>query len=333
MICLCIDPIVDTKFTCCACGKKYKPPKKSGIRINFIGWYGMGNIGDDAFQSVFQQAFSGHELIFSQKPDPTAEAYILGGGGVVDHGYFDGLEQVGAKPVYAVGVDIPLDGPRYDLIKRTPFRKILVRSKEYFWLGREQGLKNISYMPDLAFWFNPPERSAPTGKIKLGVSLTEHLLKDQEHIQDHISRVLSRKRDHLEIVFLVFKKEDENIINKVMERGSFACKVLKPNTPEMMLDRMSELGALLTMRFHGAVFANVCRVPFLSLSTPGKHSLFCEQEELHDSFLDFRDVNEYKLLAALNRMVTFKMRGTPHKNHEMVRRELNSIRFEIERLV
>lgn len=332
MICLCKDPLVDMKLTCCACGNPYKSPKKTGIKINFIGWYGMKNIGDESFKSVFQQAFSGHDLIFSQKPEASVDVYILGGGGVVDFGYFDGLEKANGRPMYAVGVDIPLSGDRYDLVKKTPFRKILIRSKEYFWIAREQGLKNIAYMPDLAFWYTPPERKAPSGKLKLGVSLTEHLLNSEEHIQDHISRVLYRKKDQLEIIFVVFKPEDETMIQKVISRRPFSCKVLKPETPEQMLDRISELDALLTMRFHGAVFANVCRVPFISLSTPGKHSLLCEQEELQDSFLDFRDVNEYKLLSALNRMLTFKMRGTPHKNYDAVRKELDLIRFEIERL-
>lgn len=331
MICLCLDPIIDTNFVCCACGNKYKPPRKSGVRVNFIGWYGMRNIGDDSFQSVFEQAFKGHELTFTQKPDPLAEVHILGGGGVVDFGYFDGLDS--KKPCYAVGIDIPLNGPRYDLLQRIPFRKILVRSKEYFWIAREQGLKNIRYMPDLAFWFSPPERVAPFGKIKLGVSLTSHLLESETHVQEHISRVLHRKKDLHDIVFLVFKPEDERMIEKVINLNPFPCRVVKPETPEQMLEVVSELGVLLTMRFHGAVFANVCRVPFLSMSAPGKHSLFCEQEDLHDSFLDFRDVNEYKLLSALNRMASFKMRGTPHKNHELVRRELALIRHEIERLV
>jgi polysaccharide pyruvyl transferase WcaK-like protein len=292
----------------------------------------MKNIGDDSFRSVFEQAFNGHELTFTHKPDPLAEVHILGGGGVVDFGYFDGLAG-SKKPLYAVGVDIPLNGPRYDLLKRTPFRKILVRSKEYFWLAREQGLKNISYMPDLAFWFSPPERALASGKTKLGVSLTENLLEPNPHIQGHISRVLHRKKDLHDIVFLVFKPEDERVIEKVISLNPLPCEIVKPETPEQMLERVSELGLMLTMRFHGAVFANVCRVPFLGLSTPGKHSVFCEQEDLHDSFLDFRDVNEYKLLAALNRMSSFKMRGTPHKNHELVRRELALIRHEIERLV
>lgn len=300
-------------------------------RINFIGWYGMNNIGDDSFEVVFREAFSGHELIFTQVPDKTADAFLLGGGGVVDFGYFDGLAQVKEKPIYAVGVDIPLSGDRYRLVTDTPFRKILVRSKEYFWLGREQGIKNIAYMPDLAFWFESPERKT-SNKPKLGVSLTQHLLSSETHVQDHLGRVLSRKKDLWDIVFLVFKPEDRAIIETVARKHSIPCRIESPKTPQEMLVEISQLNALLTIRFHGAIFANVCKVPFISLSTPGKHSLFCEQEDLHDSFIDFRDVNEYKLLTALNKMMSSIERGNPHRNREIVRTELGLIRAEIESL-
>lgn len=308
------------------------------MKINFIGWYGEKNIGDDSFQTVFSGAFSGHDLVFSQKPDLSADAFILGGGGVIDYGYFDGLEKIGDKPLYAAGVDIPLSGARYDdLILKFPFRKILVRSKEYCWLARSQGLTNVSFMPDLAFWMEPPvsRRSFPP---KLGVSLMKHLLDDEDHLQEHIMRVLELRKDTFDIYFLVFKDHDEDMISKVLSKGSIPCKVLKPKTPDEMLKIIADLNVLLTMRFHGAVFANICKVPFISLSNTGKHSIFCEQENLHDSFLDIRDLNPYKLMAALERMLAASARdsfsrGKPELNRELVVKELGMIREEIEGLV
>jgi polysaccharide pyruvyl transferase WcaK-like protein len=309
------------------------------MKINLIGWYGKGNIGDDSFQSVFSGAFAGHELVFSQRPDLSADAFILGGGGVIDYGYFDGLEKIGEKPLYAVGVDIPLSGPKYDdLILKFPFRKILVRSKEYCWLARSQGLTNVFFMPDLAFWMDPPKKAKSNFPPKLGVSLMNHLLENEDHLQEHIMRVLEMRKDTFDISFLVFKDSDEDMISKVLSKGSVPCQVLKPKTPEEMLNIISDLNVLLTMRFHGAVFANICKIPFISLSNPGKHSIFCEQENIHDSFLDIRDLNPYKLMTALERMLAASARdsfprGKPDVNRELVKAELSMIRQEIESLI
>lgn len=302
------------------------------MKINFIGWYGEGNLGDDSFQLVFSEAFSGHEQVFSQKPDLSCDAFILGGGGVIDAGYFDGLSKIGNKPLYAIGVDIPLCGERYSLLLNHAFKKILVRSKEYFWLAREQGLLNVSFIPDIAFWISPVTKKDSHVKPQLGVSLMNHLLKGETHLQDHIMRVLDRKGDLVDITFLAFKKIDLDMINDVLSRRSIPCKVIAPQTPEEMISHISGLDVLLTMRFHGAVFANICKVPFISLSVPGKHSIFCEQEDLHDSFLDIRDLNEYKLLSRLNKMLSVGPRGNPESNHRRVRDELLKIRAEIELL-
>lgn len=302
------------------------------MKVNCIGWYGEGNLGDDSFQHVFSEAFSGHEMVFSQKPDLTCDAFILGGGGVIDDGYFDGLDQIGNKPLYAIGVDIPLCGDKYNLLLRHPFRRILVRSKEYFWLAREQGLKNVGFIPDIAFWISSPERNR-SNKPRLGVSLMNHLLKGELHLQDHIMRVLDRKRDLVDITFFAFKAVDLTIIQDVLSRRSIPCEVLAPKTPLEMISHIASLDALLTMRFHGAVFADICQVPFISLSVPGKHSILCEQEDLHDSFLDIRDLNEYKLLVRLNKMLSAGDRGNPHQNHAQVRSELLKIRSEIEGLI
>jgi polysaccharide pyruvyl transferase WcaK-like protein len=300
------------------------------MKINFIGWYGQNNIGDDCFQLVFSESFHGHDLVFTQKPDLSCDAFIWGGGGVIDYGYFEGIDSILDKPLYAVGVDIPLSGEKYSLIQY-PFKKILVRSKEYFWLAREQGMKNVSYIPDLAFWVHPPEKKEST-KPRIGVSLMRHLLQDEIHLQDHIGKVLCRKQNLADILFLVFKGNDLQIIESVMSRWDIKGSIITPATPTEMIETISTLDTILTVRFHGAVFANLCRVPFISLSVPGKHSLFCEQEELNDSFLDIRDLNEYKLLARMNKMLSSESRGNPYQNHLNVRGELHKIRLEIEEL-
>jgi len=301
------------------------------MKINFIGWYGKNNLGDDSFQSVFSQAFYGHDLIFSEKPDLSADAFILGGGGVIDYGYFEGLENLGSRPLYAVGVDIPLSGPRYgDLIMKFPFRKIYIRSKEYCWLARAQGLSNVVYMPDIAFYLEPPVKSKFNFPPKLGVSLMNHLLQDEEHLQDHIARVLEVRKDTFDISFLIFKESDEITVSKILSKCSIPCQIVKPKTPEEMLKVISNLDVLLTMRFHGAIFANICKVPFVSLSDTGKHSIFCEQENLHSSFLDIRDLNPYKLFVSLERMYETKSRGTPEINRKAVVFTLSEIRKELE---
>jgi polysaccharide pyruvyl transferase WcaK-like protein len=246
-------------------------------RINIVGWYGAKNIGDDSFRDVFQKQLPDKDLIFSHIPNLDSDAIILGGGGVVTGQYLDGLNSYN-NPLYAVGVDIAVNGPEWDDIQRLNFQKLYVRSKEYVGIASLKA-NNIEYCPDIAFSIYNPDQVAK-GTRTCGLILSHDLKGGIDHLGQLVRWL---QTDFDTIVFIVMytgKTFDLEVTQKVMDECKVPCSLIIPSTPEETLQVMSNLDLVISMRFHGVIFATVLGLPFLTLANKGKCSLFCEQERL-----------------------------------------------------
>jgi polysaccharide pyruvyl transferase WcaK-like protein len=281
------------------------------MKINIVGWYGNKNIGDEAFRDVFNQHLT--NLTFSELPDLTADAIILGGGGVMGGNYLTGLETY-KGPLYGIGVDIALNGPQWEALKQLPFKRIYVRSREYADLAKKE-LSKIVYCPDLAFSLFDENRVS-TKQNRFGIILSQdlapHLKGDKGN---HIATAL--RSIGVEVVFItLFQKDgsDHKMNLEVATKSRLPLfSLLLPSTPTEALNLISSLDFVVSMRFHGAIFAALTGVPFIALANKGKCSLFCEQEGLFEHYIELAELTEYKLLHRIEHM-----RKLPSKRQQLL---------------
>ena len=263
------------------------------MKLNVIGWYGIKNIGDNTFREVFLKQFWDHEIVFSQQPILDADAIILGGGGVVNGNYLLGLERY-TRPLFAMGVDIAVNGMWWERIKSLPFKKLYVRSKEYTTLASET-VTNIEYCPDLAFHLYDETRQRVASKRKCGIILSYELTSGIDHLATTLRKL---QTEYDELVFITLYTEDNRdleVVKKVAAECQCPCSFVEPDSPLAALQIMSELDLVISMRFHGIIFATMLGIPFLALANKGKCSLFCEQERLFGCHLEITEMNPAKL--------------------------------------
>ena len=308
-------------------------------KVSIVGWYGHKNIGDESFREVFTRQLGHYDLSFGERPDLSADAIILGGGGVVCKKYLDGLESY-RKPIYAVGVDISVNGEEWQRIKSLPFRFLFIRSFEYWQIASKEA-SNVCYCPDIAFsLFEKKEKrdvKKPTGRI--GVILSADISK-YEHLRCHISNALKElSNKYNEIVYITMCNDKASLDFKmnqdVFEKTNHGHQILMtPDSVSETLEVISSLDVLITMRFHGAIFATICGVPFLSVANKGKCSLFCDQEGILDSYIELSDINEFKILNRVFRVDNYryagKLKDISKENAELIDQMFDYIRFNLD---
>ena len=275
------------------------------MKINIVGWYGAKNIGDESFREVFLRQFPEHDLIFSSYPNLNTDAIILGGGGVVNGQYLEGLKKY-SKPLFAVGVDIAVNGEQWDRIQRLPFKKIYVRSTEYAEIAAAK-VTNIGYCPDLAFSLYDEQRLVKNRR-KCGFIISQDLTGGVDHLGKLIRKILQNDFD--EIVFIVVytgKQLDILATKSVAEESRSPHTIVIPSSPIETLQIMADLDLVISMRFHGIIFASILGVPFLALSNKGKCSLFCEQERLFGHHIELCEMNDVKMLDRVQWLLDNKM--------------------------
>lgn len=276
-------------------------------KVAILGWYGEKNVGDETFRQVFQQQLSGHELACVQKlghapfkPDHV----IFGGGGVVCDWYFKGLTK--EQPLYAMGVDLDTDGPRYDQWTSYNFQKLYCRSQLYTRDLRNRH-KPVEYLPDIAFALNYqlapiPERPK---KRRIAITLTNELLRYPKAL-DAVHGLIDRFDEGWEVSFVTFydgaKDADRDVHAAVLAKISPSAQIFQYNDyqdPAAILSLLSGMDLVLTMRFHGVIFSTMVGVPFISLSTVGKNSLYCEQESIADRIAHLEHITANDLETAV----------------------------------
>jgi len=294
--------------------------------VHVCGWYGHENAGDESFKLVFDKYLSEYKPAYSNVAPLYFKdrKYIFGGGGSpVDRALNSkSLKRIDNKtPLYALGVDIPVNGEQWDKFRGLNFIETFCRSKMYAEIAQEQGA-NVKYCPDLAFGLDPIYHCHSDGTVSeerrwnrprqltdylkscnlregrqhnLGVILTKEYMEDP-NIRDQLIRALRRYRNSWNIFFIPmahnFKGADK-FYNRMaaMKIGYQDEWNMLDNlkSPREILNVIGEMDVLITQRFHGAIFATIAGTPFISVTNLGKNSLYCEQEGLEHLHINAQD--------------------------------------------
>ncbi len=269
-----------------------------------IGWYEKANCGDDAFKDAFHALYPGEALAFDGGDQPIAvppgARVILGGGDVIKSFYLDRIPADQQFSVIGCGLGYTSE---IDLLAGRKVDVALLRNRADVELARAKGI-NAVYAPDICFAIAPqtPRQLPDSVKPKrLGIILSDHAEPglDQpemreaayfEYFKWELARLLDELGLYYEIHWISFSADIDHFDDtahystrkKMARRGPQHFHAYQPDRPLDQVALLAGMDAVLTMKFHGAIFAMLHGVPFVSIGQTRKLTQLCDEAGLSD---------------------------------------------------
>lgn len=275
-----------------------------GRRINFVGWYGRNNCGDEAFKAVHEQLFPDCEINwFVEVPPEEAEreaTWVLGGGDVFLDYYIRQIPPDAPFFVYGVGLGSP---DQIDHIEelRHRIRGIWLRNACDVDMLRERGI-DAHYSPDIVFQLAEAvrERPLPQDVVPSDRKIAVIILSNNaaqsatmrgdlgdffyfNYMKVMLARWLDEMAKYYDLVFLPFSFDyndlDLHFVAEVagqMKRTSRLQIVKRELDPLDAARVVAEAQLVMSMKFHGLIFAMMMGTPFVNIGLTRKTQLLCE---------------------------------------------------------
>ncbi len=266
------------------------------MKISIVGWYGQGNVGDEAFRSVLPDFFEGHSVEFVTPPRTcnSPDIVVLGGGAVANPFY---LETLPDCPRYAVGIDMAFSGEA-ELLAEKGFRAVFIRNTTDIETIRQKLGCPVYSMPDLAFFLKPSGedvlgRYRRTGKPALGVFVTDYVnpaidrswekfSARSQSFKNVVCAELDRMSKEYEVVLVPCSTggygDDRRInldLKAYMEEQPTL--IMDALSPVEVIDLIAGVDVTFCMRFHSHIFSVIAGKPILSIEFTRKVSLFLSE--------------------------------------------------------
>lgn len=271
------------------------------MKISIVGWYGMSNVGDEAFRVVFSDLFSEHEIEFVRPPEVchSPDIVILGGGSVASPFYTKILPDC---PRYALGIDIAYKS-EIDLLAKMDFKGIYIRNNTDVAEMREKLACPVNNTPDLAFLLQPSGCNI-LGKYKkfpnkrtIGVLVTDY-------VSPAIDRSITQFRTRADSFITtmanqldILSEQGYEIILIPCSTGGYGddrrinldiCAFMKNRPtlifdtlcPQDMIDLIDQIDITICQRFHAHVFSIIAGTPFVSIDFTRKVELLMRENSL-----------------------------------------------------
>jgi polysaccharide pyruvyl transferase WcaK-like protein len=284
-------------------------------KIKVLGWYGHGNIGDEAYKLAFPIIIPQHELIFTDKITGVEENVILGGGDVLNNYFLNQLRTHPPKNLYAMSVNLM----RRDIDTESMFKRIILRNKNII-------CENSKYLPDFVFILKANRQH---GRIlvrklfekhkadlyeKLVIIVMNSYLSPTEAVlaRDYITfeKVccdLARLCDSTTASFMMlpfgngFPRNDRVANSMIYTRCKFWKKniiVYEDLNIQDTLDICAAADAIISTRLHACIFSCIGGTPFIDLTHHDKTKLFLQTIDRTDWSLNYYhlDLDQLKKL-------------------------------------
>lgn len=270
------------------------------MKISVLGWYGHGNVGDEAFKLAFPRMLPGHIVRCVERLELSddSDAYILGGGDVVYGVYTDFLRRFPDRPKIAASVTVT---PNSDMESLAMFDHIYVRDQMSLDLARQHvDPAKVSYLPDVTMLLKPDPVAGRQWLVEAfnadGLDLYEKVVvcvissyitfnKRESLARDYINFLnvaddISEAADSVNasFVFLPFSTKvpnDDRVPNAFI---ADRCKFYKKNyvvyqrlSVQSTLNVLSCAQAVVSTRLHSTIFAAMAGVPFIDLTHHDKN--------------------------------------------------------------
>lgn len=285
--------------------------ERLGVNLTFVGWYGRHNCGDEAFKLVHQHLFAEDDLewICDQAIEPArGRKIILGGGDVFLDYYLQSIPEGEKFWVYGAG----LGGiAEYDLVCRHQHRinGIWLRNHDDVTFLRERGI-DARYTPDIVFNLRERALALPAAEPKtikrmvviLSNNLYQTALRENDakmvsyctYFKLELIHALNFFAKFYEVVLLPFSMDPNDC------DMSLCCDVFggmrqyrRPDTgepnvrigvaqddPWQSIEFLRSADLIVSMKFHGLIFAVMLGIPLVNIGISRKTALFCSSHGL-----------------------------------------------------
>jgi len=271
--------------------------------IPILGWYNQKNVGDEAFKDIFGAVVRDVDpaatvSFHTQRlPSPTPDKIILGGGDVIRPYYLQKIPSDVA--VFPIGVGLGYES-EIDLLQNVRVPAALFRNIEDVKIAHTKSIM-AEYSPDLTFFLNEPDPfpvEMREGKT-LGVFLSDEVsatferkerineLQYYEYFKWEMANILDFLSEYYNICFVAFSTLDSIDDHKVSldvyrrmrarNRVSFITREL---SMAQALWLIRKLDLVISMKFHGIMFAVNQGVPFINIAETRKTQRFCVENDL-----------------------------------------------------
>ncbi|MBI5701303.1 polysaccharide pyruvyl transferase CsaB [Candidatus Saganbacteria bacterium] len=292
------------------------------MKIAVSGYYGFGNLGDEAILQSLKEGFKGHELLildrdnrFNRKYIKDADIFISGGGGLLQDKtstksflYYVGLifyAKLLRKKIYIFAQSIgPITNPfNLMLLKRalSSANLITVRDSASFDFLQSLNLKEkILKTADPTIILKKDdsikiEKKYPGPMIGICPRQFKDMPKDmEENFAALLDKLFSLNKAN--IVLIPFQKPNdieicENIAKKMKRPNRILRNGLPPNK---MMGAISQMDLVLGMRLHSLIFAVNTLTPSLGITYDPKVQGF--MDDLSQPVIEPKDLKETEIL-------------------------------------
>jgi polysaccharide pyruvyl transferase WcaK-like protein len=275
------------------------------VNIPILGWYHQQNVGDEAFKDVFRAAIRDADpsvtvsfhTPFNALQSPPPDKVILGGGDVVRPFY---LQKIPPQvKIFPLGVGLGYQS-EIELLEKASVPFALFRNRDDVELARDRGI-TADYAPDLTFFLNKPDPVQiimKEGKT-LGVFLSDEISPTSErketcgeymyyeYFKWELASILDVLSEYYNIVLVAFSTttsiHDHRLSLDIYQRMSARDRVSFVTQSLSMAQALwliSQFNLVISMKFHGIMFAVNQGVPFINIAETRKTQQFCIENEL-----------------------------------------------------
>lgn len=273
--------------------------------IPILGWYNQQNVGDEAFKDIFRAAFRDADpsatvsfhTPFNALKSPLPGKVILGGGDVIRPFYLEKIPR--EVKIFPLGVGLGYES-EIELLQRGNVPFALFRNLNDVKLAHSKQI-DAEYCPDITFFVSEPEPVpvvlADSGKA-LGVFLSDEISptsernesKDYlyyEYFKWELASILDLLSEFYNICFVAFSTtesiNDHKVSLDIFRRMSMRDRVsfvTEPLSMTQALGVVSHFDLVISMKFHGIMFAVNQGVPFINIAETRKTQRFCLENNL-----------------------------------------------------
>jgi polysaccharide pyruvyl transferase WcaK-like protein len=259
--------------------------------ILVFGYYHKSNLGDQLFIQAFRKLFPEINLTFVNKLHASTlknvDGVFIGGGSLLNDPMdadWEAYELLKDMPVFYIGVGVENIHPTHSELMHKA-KLIAIRSEKD--LGKVQELNsNVIVIPDLVYVLSPDKMSAPKRPRSILVLANVETIGSNQDSQwkhsawNYFKSEFSQFLDHLrkDLGYTVeyatmcenYRQSDRAAMSEIINQMKYRnYQQLLPALPEdfsQLSNILSSYELIFTQRFHGAVLADICDVPFVSIA-------------------------------------------------------------------
>jgi len=258
------------------------------LRIYVFGWYGNGNLGDEAFKISFQQLWPKVDFTFGNCIPPVINDYdqLWVGGGSFLNQPISNLGNV-KIPTTFIGVGVSEVHPaNLPALKNSD---VICRDVKSLSLVQKITTKSARSISDLVFARKDLQEVGPRHPKKQIVVLANDFLTPSGNVPDwkslsyywfiqEYAKVLDRFAEQGYRMLMLpmcvnAKVDDRRAAAAILGRSKYPEKYiwnLMPTSEEELLAHLLESELLITQRFHGIVYGMVAEIPTIAIKCHDK---------------------------------------------------------------